>query len=332
MVAAHLAQAKIALLRQAVAAEPQSPKLLYDLAKALADAGDHRASADAFRRAYVLQPTPPTFGRATAEAHGSDVSSIRDRAEALLRNGAVYSSVIAELALSEAQLGNVSEVRRLVDFDRFFRAYLVDAPSGYDRNRFNRELASQIKSDLKFYDSPEDWAIRRGWRNDRVLTSHLPAWRAWVRMIRREVDRYIAGLPRDADHPFLASRPADYAIGAWAVVSNGESFHRPHVHPEAWVSGVYYVTRPAVSLEPDGRVGWLRVGPPEDLGVTAAHGWAERYVEPEPGNLVLMPGYFFHGTRPMNVDQERICVAFDIKPIELASSSVWSPRRRPDAT
>jgi hypothetical protein len=41
-------------------------------------------------------------------------------------------------------------------------------------------------------------------------------------------------------------------------------------------------------------------------------------VAPEPGTLVLMPGYFYHETRPMGIDQERICIAFDVSPIEIA--------------
>ncbi len=31
-----------------------------------------------------------------------------------------------------------------------------------------------------------------------------------------------------------------------------------------------------------------------------------------------MPGYFVHDTEPMGVDEERICIAFDILPLELA--------------
>jgi hypothetical protein len=48
-----------------------------------------------------------------------------------------------------------------------------------------------------------------------------------------------------------------------------------------------------------------------------ADGWGERWVEPKPGTLVLMPGYFFHGTSPMRVDENRVCVAFDVVPAGL---------------
>ncbi len=104
------------------------------------------------------------------------------------------------------------------------------------------------------------------------------------------------------------------------MVSGAEGYHGSHIHPRAWMSGVYYVARLEISRAPGTRCGWLRVGPPDYLGLAEDSGWRERLVEPEPGNLVLMPGYFCHGTQPMGVDQDRICIAFDMVPGELAES------------
>ena len=74
-----------------------------------------------------------------------------------------------------------------------------------------------------------------------------------------------------------------------------------------------------MSRDAASRCGWLEVGAPEELyGVSTADGWEARTIEPEPGRLVLMPGYFFHATHPMGVDEERICIAFDVMPVELA--------------
>lgn len=101
-------------------------------------------------------------------------------------------------------------------------------------------------------------------------------------------------------------------------MSNGASYHKSHIHPYAWASGVYYVVEPPISRKPGSRHGWLQVGPPEDLA--GQQGWSERLIAPTPGRLVLMPGYFYHCTRPMGVDEERICVAFDVVPWELASA------------
>ena len=312
------AQAKVALLRQATLAQPQSAASLYQFAAALADAGEAREAAGIFRKAYVLRPSIEAVLPAGAGGPGGDAAALRDRAAALIEHGAAFSPVIAALAVGEAHLGNAAAVRDLVDYDRFFRSSVMDPPAGYDLEQFNRALAVEIKTtELKFYDAPNQRPLQGGWRSGEITESGLPAIRLWTQAIRREIERYVAELPRDADHPFLVARPADYVLGAWAVVSQSESYHRFHLHPRAWVTGVYYTMRPAVSREPGSRRGWLRVGPPEDYGVSTAHGWGERAIAPEPGTLVLMPGYFFHGTYPTGADEERICIAFDVMPTEL---------------
>jgi hypothetical protein len=228
--------------------------------------------------------------------------------------------VVAAVAISNAILGNTAAVARLLDYDRFFRCIPSVTPKDFAGGDFYRSLAAEIATNLNFYDEPPNRSIRKAWRHDGFMKSELPASRALTAEIRRHVDGYIAGLPSDTDHPFIASRPSEYVVKGWAVVSSGAGHHLAHIHCEAWMSGVYYVVRPNISRVPGTDCGWLRVGPPEHLAVSPADGWQERVVEPEPGNLVLMPGYFFHSTQPTGVEQERICIAFDIVPMDLASA------------
>jgi hypothetical protein len=310
------AGARIALLRQATQTQPRSVALLCELSAALASAGEVREAARLFRQAYLMQPRVCT--KALTSAEFADAGKLRDYASALIDNGVAYSMVIAALAIGEARSGNKAAVQRLVDYDRLFRSYIMDAPDGYDQISFCRALAAEIKSDLTFNDAPPNRAIRRAWRHSLTKTA-LPTASAWLQAVRREVDRYIAALPEASDHPFPKSRPPEYVLSAWGIVSDGASYHAPHIHVRAWLSGVFYVVRPQVSRDADRRCGWLEVGPPEEIyGVSTTDGWGARTIAPEPGRLVLMPGYFFHGTHPTGVDEERICIAFDVMPIELA--------------
>ena len=311
---------KIALLRQAVLGELKTPALLFQLAEALAESREDRESANVFRRAYLLEPSGSGLpGDATSYvAPGAD-AAMRDRARSLIGHGAIFSPVIAALTIAEALLSNETEVRRLIDYDRFFKFQKINTPEGFSESGFNALLAAEIKSDLEFYDQPDRRSIRKGWRNDGILRSWSPASRALSQTLRDHVDRYIAGLSEDSDHPFVASRPPAYVLEGWAVVSDGASYHKSHIHSRAWLSGVYYVVRPPLSRKDGTDRGWLRVGPPKWNRTFA--GWNTRLVEPEPGNLVLMPGYFFHDTTPMAGDEERICIAFDVVPVEIAAAN-----------
>jgi hypothetical protein len=311
-------QAKVALLRRAAAQGSPPPALLFALAAALIETGEVREAAEIFRRAYRLQPWACPLLSVGEHPTPAEIAVLREQAETLVGQGVTYSSVIAALAVAEAHGGRPNAVERLVDYDRLFSADMMAAPDGRDQAEFTNALAAEIKTDLEYHDKPADRAIRRAWRRSITIGSSGPAERAWLKGVRREIDRYIAALPADSDHPFAASRPANYKIGAWAVVSNGDGFHLPHMHPSAWLSGVYYVVCPDVARAPGSRRGWLHVEPPAQHGVSADMGWGARMVAPEPGTLVLMPSYFFHGTQPMEVDEERICIAFDVLPAELA--------------
>jgi hypothetical protein len=304
---------KIALLRQGLLTKPHSPTVLLRLADALAEKGEAKEAADIFRRAYLLKPFL-WFGRL-----GGNPESLRDEAAAMIEHGAIFSSTIAALAIGEARLGHANEVKRLVDYDRFLRDTMLEPPSGFNLAGFNAALAAEIKSNLKFYREPEGRAIRNAWRDNSVMRSQRLACRAFAAAVRQEVERYIASLPKSTDHPFPKSCPADFELAGWAVVSDGVSHHQSHIHTHAWASGVYYVVDPPTAREPGSHQGWLHLGPPEKRGVSVQQGWAERLIAPKPGRLVLMPGYFYHHTQPMGVDEERICIAFDVVPTEIAT-------------
>lgn len=307
-------------MRQTVSREGASATAFLELAAALAEIGEEREAAEVFRRGYLKHPTIyPLLNEGQVPSREIAVS-IRDYAVSLIRNGVAYSPIVASNAIAEAFLDNRSEVRRLVDYDRFFWNGEIEPPEGRDRREFNRALAAEIKSELKFYDEPQSKAIRKAWRHNQVLQRGLPNISLWECMIRARIDRYMASVRGGPEHPFPRAMPVGYALEAWALVSNGESFHRPHIHSRAWMSGVYYVACPAISLAPGSRVGWLRVGGPSMHGISARQGWEERFVSPEPGNAVMMPAYFFHWTEPSRSDDERICIVFDVVPAELAGA------------
>jgi uncharacterized protein (TIGR02466 family) len=306
------ADAKIALLRRAIELKPNSVGQMFDLADLLAERGEFDEYARIFQSAYKLDPRAQRL----LEIDGYEARALRHRAQALVGRGVNYSAVLAALAISSAKLGERATVERLIDYGRLFRLVSSVWPRNFSDDDFFASLAAEIRSGLRFYKTP-DVAIRQAWRHNDILNSDAPACRALAGEIRTQVNRYIANLPPETSHPFVASQPAEFRIEAWAVVSGAESHHRPHVHPRAWASGVYYVVCPAISREASSERGWLRIGPPAEYGsISDQDGWQTRMVAPEPGTLVLMPAYFFHDTSPMGVDQERICIAFDVTPLE----------------
>lgn len=303
---------KIALMRRAIELNPRSRKLMLAYADALAERGEYDEYARIFEFAYRMKSASHPMRYVSAP----DARTLRNKAQGLIERGVNYSPVIAALALGSAMLGECATVKLLIDYRRLFSLVLAVRPKEFSDGDYFVALAAEVRSGLQFYDTPDN-AIHKAWRHNDILNADGPACRALATEIRAQVDRYIANLPPETSHPFLASRPEKFRIKAWAVVSGGESHHRPHIHPRAWASGVYYVICPEISREKNSHRGWLRVGPPAEYGISEDDGWPTRMVAPEPGTLVLMPAYFYHDTSPMGVDQERICIAFDIIPSDL---------------
>ena len=101
----------------------------------------------------------------------------------------------------------------------------------------------------------------------------------------------------------------------------GQGYQVPHVHPAAWLSGVYYPIVPdsaTVAAEaPDGsesKAGWLEFGRPFLRHKTAAPPRL-RTIKPEEGLMVLFPPYFLHSTVPFESEETRISIAFDVRTV-----------------
>ncbi len=126
-----------------------------------------------------------------------------------------------------------------------------------------------------------------------------------------ELERYRAGLAPDARE--MAVRwPANASLHGWFVrlVTGGhQAFHN---HPFGWMSGCLYLQIPQQSPAGEGAIefslegdGFPRLS--DRPSPTFRH-------EPRPGQLALFPSSLFHRTIPFRSDEERLCIAFDLKP------------------
>jgi hypothetical protein len=158
------ADAQNELLAHAMAAQPNAAELFYKHAETLWRARDLDGYASFYRHGYLLSPS-----LLSAKSPGE----LRDRARTLIDRSAAYSAVIAALAIAEAQLGNATAVGDLMDYDRFFHHAAIDPPCGTSIEAFNLALASEIKSNLEFYDSPPNRSIRHAWRYNAVENARI---------------------------------------------------------------------------------------------------------------------------------------------------------------
>ena len=126
---------------------------------------------------------------------------------------------------------------------------------------------------------------------------------------------YLAILPDDPTNPAVQWVPKRWKLTSWGVVLFDKGHERPHIHPKGWLSGVFYLSLPALIDDPArNHEGWLEFGrPTAELHVQST--LTIRHYQPAYGAMFLFPSFFYHGTIPFRSEQRRICVAFDVEPI-----------------
>jgi uncharacterized protein (TIGR02466 family) len=127
--------------------------------------------------------------------------------------------------------------------------------------------------------------------------------------IEQALQAYVAAHRQDPDWPKLPRSAV--ALHSWAVVLEGDGFHVPHLHPDAWLSGVYYAAVPEpLAHAPLARAGQLELGRTDpELGLERER--RSYFVEPKPGRLVIFPSWLYHSTVPHGCAGTRVSIAFD---------------------
>ncbi len=113
----------------------------------------------------------------------------------------------------------------------------------------------------------------------------------------------------DALIRFFPGRP-EFA-SSWYLRMNQGGYLTSHIHEEGWISGCVYLQLPDKGTDHAGSFEYSVDG---DDYPRLHEDFPSQIVDQAVGDLVLFPSSLFHRTLPFHSDQERVCIAFDIKP------------------
>ncbi len=305
----HRLDEAIAAYRAALHADPDYVAALTDLGGALVECGRGAEGAEALRRAAGLSPRDAlvhsNLGMALHEI-GDLAGALAAFDQALaLDPGNTHALAYQTIALHEA--GERDRWRWLTGLDRLVREMAPPAPPAYASvAAMNDALARYAEA------HPSVWqGRRRGISSELFLDGEGPPL-ALCDSLRAAVDRYIAELPDEPEHPFVARRPHRYVLSGWCnLLDEGAA---AHVHPAAWLSGVYYVrTEGVVGDGVEDLAGCLQVGAPDEDHYRTDD-YPVRVFRPREGHMVVFPSYVWHRILPFRDRGIRISYAFDVVP------------------
>ena len=208
-------------------------------------------------------------------------------------------------AIALALLGRSSEASAVMAIESYVQVSRLPVPDGFDGNApFHAALRDEIRTNPTIHADPVGHASSHGRRTRTFPMPGDGAASALLVAIREAISAYADGLR--GDHEFVAARPESATINAWALTFGGAGHQLVHHHPEAWLTGVYYV-----AAEAGGVAGAIRIGTlPASLGIEPP--WPVLELQPVPGTLILFPSFVPHETVPPGEGKERISIAFDV--------------------
>ena len=219
-------------------------------------------------------------------------------------------------------LGRSAEASDLLDFGRFIKTKSHAAPAGYhSMASFNKDLVQYLLNHPSLTYSKTNRSMEKG-RGTLELFDGSEQGPAVIlkQMIMEMAREYLAEQPEDTDHPFLASRPKSFDVSCWGNVYDRDGRQLVHIHPTAWLSGVYYPALPscvkdAAKGNTNNIEGWIEFGRAFHL-IGDKNEPKVHLVRPEEGMMVMFPSYFGHQTIPVtSSDEQRVSIAFDLEPV-----------------
>lgn len=225
---------------------------------------------------------------------------------------AIYSVVLAKF-------GHMDEADQLRGLDTFFWQGRLNSQCGDPAStEFNQMLTDEILNNPSIRFENHRTASNHSWRVEELLVGETPALATLFQEIATEVKGYCNRLQQRSGecqaHPFVKSMPARAKIRPWSVITREAGYENWHIHDSGWLSGVYYVKVPN-RRDRKSTAGAIEFGWPEHwLGEGASEELGNLTVYPDAGMLLLFPSHLHHRTYPHGLNEDRLCVSFDVVP------------------
>jgi uncharacterized protein (TIGR02466 family) len=305
------------VLAQSVSLEAGDVNTWIHLGRTRLARENHAGAITAFKEAAALAPNLATVHSQLANALAATGSPEQAVAvcDAILERDPACAAVIFIKGLALRDAGRSETADALIGQDRLIVKHQIAVPARYENlEAFNRSLERMIRNHPSLARIHTNRATRHGIQTGSLMIDPPPEMRSFARVIDGRVRAALTQL-REAglgDHPWVRAAPKRWRINAWAVILSDQGHQLSHIHPEAWMSGCYYVALPADGMGPGhGQDGWIEFGAPtEQLYAKVAPPILR--IEPKAGVMVTFPSYSFHRTIPFSSKGERICLPFDV--------------------
>ena len=297
---------------EALRCQPEYPEALYNLGNAFYEMNDFSRAIPWFDQAGIRDASARALYCTYRTSQFDEFSS---RLQAQLQHSRHHSPQVATLMAHQAvNFGTANDYRYCPKpFDFVYHESIPElvAPDSALRTA----LLDDIRH--KEIDERKQGRLHNGEQSSgNLFYRSETSFSTLAELVRQHFDRYLARF-KDADCELIKAFPqAREFESSWYIRMRQGGHLTSHIHESGWVSGAIYLALPE---RPEGSdEGYFELGVHgDDYPIVEGAGeFASKVLPLAVGDIVLFPASLFHRTVPFQAEQERICIAFDLKPGE----------------
>ena len=237
--------------RKSLALDAGNAAAALNQGEACLELTDDAGARAAFERALNIDPhfVKAMINLADLDLGAKNPAAALEKVDRFLSQVPGHPSALAFKAIVLRDIGDVAAARELDDLDRFTLSQMIEVPNGFaDVAAFNRALAKHLMGHPTLTPAPTSHATRNGFHSGELLAEPRGPFEAFHDIIVDAFHLYRRQFAGETSHPFLDRCPDAFEISVWGVVMQESGHQVPHIHPAAWLSGVYYVEVPPDSI------------------------------------------------------------------------------------
>ncbi len=304
-------QKALAVLDEALRLAPDTPVLLTAMGVILDELDRPLDGLKVLRRVAEIAPSKSTQRNllSTLLRAGQPEEALRIANELLAEQP--HEQYLIACATTAMRMLDHPDYRVWCDYGRMVRTYEITAPPSYFTvQAFNADLSSLLRTQHKTNAHPLDQHIPNGSQTGRsLLKLEEPVIKHFLTAMDLAVRDYVNRLSENDPIGARRGKHCHYS-GLWSVRLTDGGHQPNHVHDRGWISSVYFTSVLPAERPKDPKAGWVKFGEPNRAPAGCG---PEKFVEPQPGLLILFPSYMWHGTVPFE-GSERLSMAFDVLP------------------
>ena len=176
---------------------------------------------------------------------------------------------------------------------------------------FDTDLIKDINSFSRSLDfMPQELLYNGNQSAGNIFSSNEPYIQKMKDIILSRIDNYRENF-KDSNNGFIKKWPSNFNIQGWIIDIKKGGNLKSHMHKLGWLSGSLYLNIPKKEDPSEGNIVFSLHGAdyPHDDKI-----FPSKEVDINKNDIVLFPSSIFHHTLPFNSEENRVTLAFDVKP------------------